>query len=77
MPAPTFHWRFAGGETLLNHNAAVQLSDSTMVFDSLPYAKDYTMIVVYRPDTNGETSLWQLTFGDGAMRGLMNNNVMH
>lgn len=76
MPAPTFHWRCAGGETLLNHNAAVRLSDSTMVFDSLPYAKDYTMIVVYRPDTNGETSLWQLTFGDGAMRGLTTERIV-
>lgn len=76
MPAPTFHWRCAGGEVLLNHNAAVRLSDSTMVFDSLPYAKDYTMIVVYRPDTNGEKSLWQLTFGDGAMRGLTTERIV-
>ena len=76
MPAPTFHWRCAGGEALLNHNAAVRLSDSTMVFDSLPYAKDYTMIVVYQPDTNGETSLWQLTFGDGAMRGLTTERIV-
>ena len=76
MPAPTFHWRCAGGETLLNHNAAVRLSDSTMVFDSLPYAKDYTMIVVYRPDTNGETSLWQLTFGDSTIRGLTTERIL-
>ncbi|MBR3434759.1 MAG: T9SS type A sorting domain-containing protein [Bacteroidales bacterium] len=79
---PAFHWQCdpspigISSNANLNHNPALHITGDGMVFDSLPYAKDYTMIVVYRPDTNEETALWQLTFGDSATRGLTSERIL-
>lgn len=80
--SPTFHWQCdpsqigINSNAIINHNPALHISGDSIVFDSLPYAKDYTMIVVYRPDTNEETALWQLTFGDSATRGLTTERIL-
>lgn len=71
MPLPAFHWQCdpsqvgIGSNAAINHNPALHMTGDSLVFDSLPYAKDYTMIVVYRPDTNEETALWKMSFGGG------------
>ncbi len=70
------HWRCEAGDVQLNHNPALKLSGSAMLFDSLPYAKDYTMIAVYKPGAGVETDLWRLTFGDSAMRGLTTEQIL-
>ena len=42
LPTPAFHWRCSAGNATLNHNPAMQVSSGAIVFDSIPYAKDYT-----------------------------------
>ncbi|MBR3723782.1 MAG: T9SS type A sorting domain-containing protein [Bacteroidales bacterium] len=75
-PSPTFHWKCntilnrTNSRDIINHNPVLRLSGRAIVVDSLPYAKDYTMIVVYKADTNEETPLWQMTFGDSATQGV-------
>lgn len=76
LPTPAFHWRCSAGNAILNHNPAMQVSSDAIVFDSIPYAKDYTMIVVYKPVSGGETALWQMTFGDSIMRGLTTERIL-
>jgi hypothetical protein len=63
-PAPAFHWRCEAGNTVFNHNPAHVIDDGAMVFGSDPYSKDYTMIIVYKPVSSGETMLWQMSFAD-------------
>ena len=89
LPTPAFHWRCSAGNAILNHNPAMHVASSggargeglgvgsgAIVFDSIPYAKDYTMIVVYKPVSGGETALWQMTFGDSIMRGLTTERIL-
>lgn len=75
-PIPAFQWRCSAGNATLNHNPALQVASSPMVFDSVPYAKDYTMIVVYKPILSEESSLWLITFGDSIMRGLTTERII-
>lgn len=76
LPTPAFHWRCSTGNTTLNYNPAVQVPGNVMFFDSVPYAKEYTMIVVYKPVSREETSLWLMTFGDSTTRGLTTERIM-
>ena len=64
---PDFAWRCEAGDTVLNFNAAVVLdSVHTLTFDSLRYARDYTLVAVYRPIDGGEVPLWRLDHGGGS-----------
>lgn len=76
LPLPAFQWRCIAGNATLNNNPALQLTSGAMIFDSIPYAKDYTMIVVYKPVAGEETSLWQMTFGDNITRGLTTERIL-
>lgn len=75
-PLPIFHWKCntiptrTNGMAVINHNPAMPLSGRAIVVDNIPYSKEYTMIVVYKTDTNEESPLWQMTFGDSATLGL-------
>lgn len=74
---PTWQWRCDNGDALLNFNPArVVDSAHTLVFDSIPYAKNYTMVVVYKPMVETESTVWRLGFGEGAMRGLMTEHII-
>jgi len=75
-PSPAFQWRCQSGNAVINHNPALHLDSVEMVFDSLPYAKDYTMIIVYKPKACGETALWEMSYGDSATRGLTTERIM-
>ena len=75
-PAPAFHWRCEAGNAVFNHNPARIFDDGAMVLDSVPYAKDYTMIIVYKPVSSGETMLWQMYFADSSMRGLTTERIL-
>ena len=75
-PAPAFHWRCEAGNTVFNHNQAQIFDDGAIVFDSVPYSKDYTMIIVYKPVSSGETMLWQMLFADSSMRGLTTERIL-
>lgn len=73
--APLFHWRCPSGGATLNHNPAVLTGNGAVMFDSVPYAKDYTMIVVYKPVASVEMPLWTLSFGD-AVRGMTTERIL-
>lgn len=76
LPTPMFHWRCNVGNATLNHNPAMHVSSSAIVFDSVPYAKDYTMIIVYKPVSGEENALWQMTFGDSITRSLTTERIL-
>ena len=77
-------WKCVGGNATLNFNQALRIDSAmlqqnavtSMVFDSVPYAKDYTTIIVSKPLTNQETPLWNLDFSDSVSRGLT-TEVIH
>lgn len=81
---PLMKWRCENGNATLNFNQALRFDSAmspqnavaSLVFDSLPYAKDYTTIVVCRPMTKEETPLWNLDFSDSVSRGLT-TEVIH
>lgn len=74
---PTWQWRCDNGDALLNFNPArVVDSAHTLVFDSIPYAKNYTMVVVYKPMVETESTIWRLGFGEEAMRGLTTEHII-
>lgn len=88
-PSPAFHWRCESGDAVINHNHALHIQDTggtrqdaagtgvaMIAFDSLPYARDYTVIVVYKPESGAETPLWQMQFGDNSTRGLTTERIM-
>ena len=58
---------------MLNFSPA---TTSPLVFDSIPYAEDYTMVVVYRPVSDTETFVWRLTFADSLVRGLTTERIV-
>lgn len=70
QPTPSFHWRCIAGDTLLNHNPAIRAVEGMLTFDSLPYAQDYTMVIVCRPVADTETMLWRLSYGDSNERAI-------
>ena len=47
-----------------------------MVFDSIPFAKDYTVIVVYRPVADTETTVWEMGLADSCTRGLTTERIV-
>lgn len=74
---PTWQWRCAGGDALLNFNPAkIVDSTQTVTFDSLPYAKDYTMIVVYKPVAETEAMVWKLSYDTSSVRGLTTEHIL-
>ena len=73
---PAFHWRCSSGDVLINHNSALRTTGGAIVFDSLPYARNYTVIVVYKPVADTESLVWQLSFGDSASRGLTTERIL-
>lgn len=83
-PPTLFHWRCPqtvdsslGTPALFNHNPSMQLRDSSaLVFDSLPVADNYTLVVVSRPVTDSETVLWRLCYSDSSLRGLTTENIL-
>lgn len=75
-PLPAFSWRCSEGNALLNFNPALQLGRNTLSFDSIPYAKDYTMIIVYKTDHGDETDLWRMSFGNSLMRGQTTEKIV-
>lgn len=74
---PIWQWRCDTGDALLNFNPA-RIIDSThtIVFDSIPYAKNYTMVVVYKPMDETESTVWRLNYDEGAMRGLTTEHII-
>lgn len=70
---PTFQWRCETGDTMLNFNPA---TTSILYFDSIPYAKDYTLIVVYKPVSDTESTVWHLLYGDSATRSLTTERIL-
>ncbi|MBP5548496.1 MAG: T9SS type A sorting domain-containing protein [Bacteroidales bacterium] len=77
LPEPAMVWRCTVGDTAFNHNPAMMLGgDSVIVFDSLPYASDYTVIAVYKPAYATETVIWNLDFGGGVLNGLTSETVV-
>lgn len=74
---PAWQWRCHGSDASLNFNPAT-LVDSihTLVFDSIPYAPEYTMVVVYKPVVVSETAVWRLDYDTGAVRGLTTEHII-
>lgn len=63
---PTFWWRCSTSDSLMNFNKATIVSGGdSIVFDSLPYAKDYTLVVVYRAKDSIESNVWRMDYGEG------------
>lgn len=74
---PIWQWRCSGGDALLNINPATIVDSShTLVFDSLPYAKNYTMVVVYKPVAETEASVWRMDFDTSSVRGLTTEHIL-
>ena len=71
--AAVFHWRCAASEMLLNNNP---VATSPLAFDSIPYAKDYTVVVVYKPVADTEAVVWRLLFPDDASRALTTEHIV-
>ena len=69
-------WRSTQGDTLFNFNNSTVVSGGhTLVFDSIPYAKEYTLIIVYHALDTVEMPLWKLTYEGGASRGLTTRSI--
>ena len=77
---PTFWWRCSDGDSLLNYNNATIIGDGdSLVFDSLPYAKDYTMVVVYKALDDNEANVWRMDYLDSVSvntRGLSTERII-
>lgn len=73
MPQPAFHWRCTSGDTVLNFHPA---TTTPLLFDSIPFSKDYTMIVVYKPVADTEAAVWNLFFSDSIIRGLTTQRII-
>lgn len=77
---PTFWWQCSDGDSLLNYNHATAIGrGDSLVFDSLPFAKDYTMVVVYKSLNNLEANLWRMDYHDSVSvnrRGLTTEHII-
>lgn len=74
---PVWQWRCDTGDALLNFNPAVIVdSTRTLIFDSIPYSKNYTIVVVYKPVVEAETMVWRLDYGTGFVRGLTTEQIL-
>ena len=75
--APSWHWRCdSGGASLNFHPATLADGGHALVFDSVPYAAEYTMVVVYKPVADTEASVWRLDYGAGSVRGLTTEHIV-
>lgn len=72
-PSPAFHWKCPSADSLLNFHPATV---SPLHFDSIPYAEDYTVVVVYKPVADTEATVWQLVFADSIVRGLTTERIV-
>lgn len=75
LPEPAFIWHCAGGGAEINHNPANSVAGGPLVSDSVPYAKDYTVIAVCMPSVGSETALWSLDYG-GSLRALTTERII-
>ena len=75
---PDFWWQCREGDTTYNFNPAVNMdSAGAVVFDSVPCAQSYTMIVVYKPLTDTtESAIWRLEYNDSVYRGLTTKRIL-
>ena len=73
FPTPAFHWKCPSADSLLNFHPATV---SPLHFDSIPYAEDYTVVVVYKPVVDTEAAVWQLVFADSIVRGLTTERIL-
>ena len=73
LPKPAFHWVCPSADSLLNYHPA---TITPLSFDSVPYAEDYTLIVVYKPVVDTEATVWQLVFADGFVRRLTTERII-
>lgn len=73
VPSPAFHWKCPSADSLLNFHPATV---SPLHFDSIPYAEDYTVVVVYKPVVDTEATVWQLVFADSIVRGLTTERIV-
>jgi hypothetical protein len=74
---PVWQWRSDSGDALLNFNPADTVDNAhSLVFDSIPYSKDYTIVVVYKPVVDTEAMVWRLDYDTGSMRGLTTEQIL-
>lgn len=74
---PTWQWRCSQGDAQLNFNPATLIDSShSLVFDSIPYAPNYTMVVVYKPVVATETTVWRLDYDTASLRGLTTEHIL-
>ena len=73
FPSPAFHWQCSSADSLLNFHPA---TITPLHFDSIPYAEDYTVVVVYKPVVDTEATVWQLVFADSIVRGLTTERII-
>lgn len=73
FPSPAFHWKCPSADSLLNFHPA---TITPLLFDSIPYAEDYTIVVVYKPIVDTEATVWQLVFADSIVRGLTTERIL-
>ena len=75
---PDFWWKCQDGDTTYNFNPAANMdSAGAVVFDSVPCAQSYTMIVVYKPLTDtAESAIWRLEYNDSVFRGLTTRRIL-
>ncbi len=73
LPSPAFHWKSPAADSLLNFHPA---TIAPLHFDSVPYAEDYTVVVVYKPVVDTEARVWQLVFADSINRVLTTERII-
>ena len=73
LPTPAFHWKCPSADSLLNFHPA---TITPLHFDSIPYAEEYTIVVVYKPIVDTEATVWQLVFADSIVRGLTTERIV-
>lgn len=73
FPSPAFQWKCQSADSLLNFHPA---TITPLHFDSIPYAEDYTIVVVYKPVVDTEAAVWQLVFADSIVRGLTTERIV-
>lgn len=73
LPTPAFHWKCPSADSLLNFHPA---TIAPLHFDSIPYAEDYTVVVVYKSVADTEATVWQLVFADSIVRGLTTERIL-
>lgn len=75
--SPVWQWRSDNGEALLNFNPAnIADSNHVIVLDSIPYAKNYTVVAVYKAIIDTEAIVWELNYGEGSRRGLTTEHIV-